>query len=114
MPALYARADIALNPSTVDNMPNSVLEAFASGVPVVSTNAGGVPDMLIDGESGLLVPVGDAQAMAAAALRVLEDRTLARRLVAGGLREAQKYAWPEVRGRWLAAYHRLADAGAMA
>jgi glycosyltransferase involved in cell wall biosynthesis len=114
MPALYARADCVLNPSTVDNMPNSVLEAFASGVPVVSTDAGGVPDIIVDGESGLLVPVGDADAMAASALRVLEDRTLARRLAAGGLREAEKYTWPRVRGQWLAAYRRLAGAGAAA
>jgi glycosyltransferase involved in cell wall biosynthesis len=108
MPALYATADCALNPSTVDNMPNSVLEAFASGVPIISTAAGGVPDIITDGESGLLVPVGDPASMARAATRVLEDRELARRLVAGGLREADKYSWPRVRGQWLAAYRRLA------
>jgi glycosyltransferase involved in cell wall biosynthesis len=108
MPALYAAADCTLNPSTVDNMPNSVLEAFASGVPVVSTAAGGVPDIISDGESGLLVPVADPTSMACAATRVLEDRELAKRLVAGGLREAEKYSWPRVRGQWLAAYRRLA------
>src|SRR5690606_24095526 len=41
--ALYQSADLMMNPSTVDNMPNSVLEAYASGVPVVSTNVGGIP-----------------------------------------------------------------------
>jgi len=111
MPALYARADIALNPSTVDNMPNSVLEAFASGVPLVSTDVGGVPDIVSDGVSGLLVPAGDAQAMAAALMRVLGDRELARRLADAGAVQVRAYAWPEVRGQWLAAYRRATLAG---
>lgn len=108
MPQLYADADVALNPSTVDNMPISVLEAFASAVPVISTDAGGVPDMLAHERSGLLVPVGDAGAMAAAVARVLDDAALAERLRAAGLAEAQRYAWPQVRMLWLDAYRRAA------
>ncbi len=56
MPRCMRRPTCVLNPSTVDNMPNSVLESLASGVPVVSTDAGGVPDIVDDGVSGLLVP----------------------------------------------------------
>ena len=108
MPGLYAQADCVLNASTVDNMPISLLEAFASGLPVVSTNAGGIPDMLEHGVSGLLIEVGDAAAMAHAACRVLEDRALARRLAQAGLAEAQKYAWPRVGALWLEAYRRAA------
>jgi glycosyltransferase involved in cell wall biosynthesis len=108
MPALYADADCALNPSTVDNMPNSVLEAFASGVPVVSTDVGGVPDIVAHGVSGLLVPAGDAPGMAREVLQVLGDRALAQRLVGGGLAQVQGYAWPQVRQQWLAAYRRVA------
>ena len=108
MPRLYAAADCVLNPSTVDNMPNSLLEAFASGVPVVSTDAGGIPDIVEHGVNGLLVPVGDAGAMAREALRVLNDATLRQRLVHAGLAEARRYAWPEVRERWRAAYWRVA------
>lgn len=104
MPHLYAAADCVLNPSTVDNMPISLLEAFASGVPVVSTDAGGIPDMVEHDVSGLLVPVGDADAMARAALQVLGDAALRRRLVQAGLAEARRYAWPEVRERWRVAY----------
>jgi glycosyltransferase involved in cell wall biosynthesis len=111
MPSLYARADCALNPSTVDNMPNSVLEAFASGVPLVSTNVGGVPDIVADGVSGLLVPAGDAQAMAAAMARVLGDRELAHRLTQAGATQVQDYAWPQVRDQWLAAYRRATVQG---
>lgn len=108
MPLLYAQADCVLNPSTVDNMPNSLLEAFASGVPVVSTDAGGIPDMLAHDKSGLLVPVGDSAAMARAVCRVLEDRSLAVRLVAAARAEAEKYAWPRVKALWLDAYRRAA------
>jgi L-malate glycosyltransferase len=108
MPKLYAGADCALNPSAVDNMPNSVLEAFACGVPVVSTDAGGVPDLVMDGVNGLLVPVGDAQAMASKVVCVLGDRALAQRLVAAGSAEAQRYAWSTVRRQWLEAYRRVA------
>lgn len=114
IPALYAQAHCAINPSRVDNMPNSVLEAFASGVPVVSTDAGGVPDIVTDGQSGLLVPVGDAPALARAVLRVLDDPALAQRLAQAGLAEAQRYAWPRVRGLWLAAYRRVAAQSARA
>ncbi len=111
MPALLAQADLLLNPSTVDNMPISILEAFASGMPVVSTDAGGIPDLVNDGVEGLLVPVGDPAAMAAAALRVLTDPALAARLRAAGLDAAQQYAWPHVRGQWLAVYRRAAALG---
>jgi glycosyltransferase involved in cell wall biosynthesis len=110
MPQLYALADCVINPSTVDNMPISLLEALASGLPVVSTDAGGVPDMLSHGVSGLLVPVGDAQAMGREVCRVLEDRSLAIRLAAAGRAEAEKYAWPQVKALWLDAYRRAAAA----
>jgi glycosyltransferase involved in cell wall biosynthesis len=108
MPRLYRDADCMLNPSTVDNMPISVLEAFASGRPVVSTDAGGIPDLIADGVSGLLVPVGDHRAMADAVCRILEDGVLAASLVRAGLAEADKYAWPRVRTLWLDAYRRAA------
>nr|WP_246312135.1 glycosyltransferase family 4 protein [Aquabacterium terrae] len=106
--ALYASADGVLNPSTVDNMPISILEAFASGVPTVSTDAGGIPDLLTHGVDGLLVPIGDADAMARAALSVLQDPALAERLRRAGLATAQRYAWPRVREQWLDAYRRAA------
>ncbi len=111
IPALYASADCMLNPSTVDNMPISILESFASGVPVVSTNAGGIPDLVEDGVSGLLVPVGDAAAMAQAALHVLSEPLLAARLREAGLTAAEAYAWPTVRDQWLRVYRSVARSG---
>jgi glycosyltransferase involved in cell wall biosynthesis len=101
---LYADADLLLNPSTADNMPISILEALASGVPVVTTSAGGIPDLVRDGSTALIVPVGDADAMAAAALRLLSDPALAWRLRSAGVREAARYAWPQVRELWQKAY----------
>ena len=108
MAALYASADCMLNPSTVDNMPISVLEAFASGVPVVSTDAGGIPDLVENGVSGLLVPIGDDAAMAHGVVDVLRQRERAWALRQAGLCEAQRYAWPQVSRLWLDAYRRVA------
>ncbi len=94
--ALYREADLVLNPSTVDNTPNSLLEAMASGVPIVSTDVGGVPYIVQDGTTALLVPARDPAAMAAAARRLLENPTFADRLVEAGLAEVRQYTWQEV------------------
>jgi glycosyltransferase involved in cell wall biosynthesis len=93
----YRTADVMLNPSLADNMPISVLEALATGVPVVSTRVGGVPYLVQDGTTALLVPPGDVDAMAKAVVSVIEDPDLADRLVADGLAEVEKYTWPNVR-----------------
>jgi glycosyltransferase involved in cell wall biosynthesis len=104
MAALYRDADVVVNPSRVDNMPNSVLEALASGVPVVSTNVGGVPYIVRDGASALLVPPGAPAELAAAVRRVLADASLAAVLRENGLRDVRQYAWPQVRDQWSRVY----------
>lgn len=109
---LYASADLMLNPTTADNMPISILEALASGVPVVSTDAGGIPDLVTHERTALLVPVGDPAALAAAALRLLNDAALAARLREAGRADVARYAWPQVRALWQNAYRRAARAGA--
>jgi glycosyltransferase involved in cell wall biosynthesis len=109
MPALYARAGIALNPSRVDNMPNSVLEALAAGVPVVSTNVGGVPFIVEHEVNALLVPPGDEVAMASAMLRIFQDAALAERLIADGRRTAESCAWPSVRDTLFQVYRDALD-----
>ena len=107
MAALYQSADVMLNPSKVDNMPISILEAFASGVPVVSTNVGGVPFIAQHEVSALLVEPGDDQAMASAMLRVLQQPKLRRTLCDNGQRQVAHYAWPIVRQQWLDLYNQL-------
>ncbi|MES2353869.1 MAG: glycosyltransferase family 4 protein [Pseudomonadota bacterium] len=108
MAALYKSADLSINPSLVDNMPNSVLEALASGVPVVSTDVGGVPYIVQHGKTAWLVPAGNPKAMADAVTTLLRDPALVRRLVHDGLALVQHYAWPSVRELWLGAYRVLA------
>ena len=104
MAQCYHAADIVLNPSLADNMPNSMLEALASGVPVVSTNVGGVPYLVEDGRHALLVPPGDPAAMACAMRRVLEEHGLAENMLMAGLQLAHQYDWKQVYPRLLAAY----------
>ena len=70
--SLYAEADIFLNASVVDNQPVSILEAFAAGLPVVSTPTGDIAAMVRHGQTGLLVPPNDPAALAAAVLRLIE------------------------------------------
>jgi phenylacetate-CoA ligase len=80
MPEFYGRADIYLNSSEIDNMPTSLLEAQACGLPVVTSRAGGIPHIVRHEETGLLVPPNDPRALADAALRVLAEPVLASRM----------------------------------
>jgi glycosyltransferase involved in cell wall biosynthesis len=104
--AYYANADIYVQAPTVDNMPLSLLEAFASGLPVVSTDVGGVPSMLRHGVDGLLVADNDADALADQVVKLLTDDALARRLAESAHRTLAAYQWPVVREGWLQAYRR--------
>jgi glycosyltransferase involved in cell wall biosynthesis len=100
----YASHDIYLQSPDIDNTPTSVIEAFASGLPVVSTCSGGVPVLVADGEQGLLAPIGDHQALAAHVLRLLAEPGLGHRLARNAHAAAAAYAWPAVRAKWLRAY----------
>jgi glycosyltransferase involved in cell wall biosynthesis len=111
LPPLYRSASIVVNPSRADNMPVSLLEAFASGVPVVSTNVGGVPYMAQDQVTAMLVPAAQPQAMADAMLRVLNEPSLASRLREAGLEAASAYAWSCVRPLLFAIYAEVCAPG---
>lgn len=103
----YDRADIFINASRLDNMPVSVLEAFASGMPVVTTDPEGMRYIVEHERTGLLSPPGDAGALAKNVIRVLQDPELAERLVMNARREMEAYAWPVVRERWLEVYRAI-------
>jgi len=104
---IYDDADIFINASSLDNMPVSVLEAFASGTPVASTSPEGM-NYLVDHErTGLLSPPGDAASLAENVLRLLRDSELSSRLAADAYQECSRYRWTAVREQWLSAYSRL-------
>jgi glycosyltransferase involved in cell wall biosynthesis len=90
VPELLARADVFALSSRSEGAPLSILEAMAAGLPVVSSRVGGVPELVADGETGLLVPPGDPAAMAAALGRLVADAGLRRRLGAAGRERAQR------------------------
>ncbi len=109
MAALYDQADLFINASKIDNQPLSILEAFACGLPVVTTRAGGITCMVTDGETGLLTECGDEEALAAGVVRLLTDRGLATMLIRNARREVEKYDWQATRADWLAVYRELAN-----
>ncbi len=106
----FAAHDIYLNTNRVDNTPVSVLEAAAFGLPIVATNVGGIPHLLRDGETGLLVPSEDVAAMAAAVRRLLAEPLLAAKLSANGRRLAESCAWDAVRVKWVELFDEVAHA----
>lgn len=107
MARLYEKADIFLNSSRVDNMPLSIIEAFASGLAVVSTDAGGIPFLVKHEETGLLSAPGDCRALAENALRLLRDEALSRKIIEKARSECVKYSWDEVRGEWSELYRKI-------
>ena len=108
-PALYRAHDVFVSPTYAEGFSNTVLEAMASGLPIVSCRAVGVTDCLRDGENALLVEPGDVVAQADAIVRLLTDAGLSRRLAADALAECRAtYSWEVVGRRILAEYERLA------
>jgi glycosyltransferase involved in cell wall biosynthesis len=88
MPALYAAADLVLFPSEDDPLPRAILEAMAARVPIVAALSGGAPELLVDADSGMLAPPGDADALAEAVRHLLGDAALRERLAAAAFRRA--------------------------
>ena len=104
---LYDKVDIYVNSPNTDNMPGSIIESFASGVPIVTTNAGGIPYILEHEKTGLMVEVNDHEQMAREALRLLEDENLVEKLTKNGREYVKNFSWKEVRGEWLKIYEDL-------
>lgn len=102
--ASYEAHDIYLQSPDIDNMPASIIEAFASGLPVVSTRAGGIPAILKDDEEGLLAPLDDHEELARLVLRLLDEPLLGPRLARAAHGTCVRYTWSRVREQWLRVY----------
>ncbi len=107
IPGFYDGADIFINASWLDNAPVSILEAFASGTPVVSTAPEGIRYMVEHERTGLLCDPGDWQALAENVTRLLREPQLASRLAQNAYEEVQNNRWEQVRSRWLQVYESL-------
>src|SRR5215469_940369 len=103
----YDRAHIFINGSNLDNMPVSVLEAFASGTPVISTAPESMPYLVEHERTGLLSAPGNSSALAANVLRVLDDPELALSLAENAREQSRIYSWQSVRQQWLEIYRNL-------
>jgi len=108
-PAVYRSADVFVSPTYSEGFSNTILEAMASGLPVVSTRSVGVVDCLRDGENGLLHEPGDVPGLRRALDRLLEDAPLRARLAACALEEVRRrYSWPVLARSIQAVYDGLA------
>ncbi len=97
VPAVYRGADIFVSPTYAEGFSNTILEAMASRLAVVSCRSVGVVDCIRDGENGLLTEPGDRPALADALRRVLRDGALRRRLADAALAECREvYSWAKV------------------
>lgn len=105
MAILYDEADVYLSAPNIDNMPNSILEAAACGLPIVSSDAGGIPYIVRHGVTALLIPRDDDAGLAAAAIRLFEEPGLASRLATAARGEVlDRYTWPAVEADWMDTY----------
>ena len=100
--------DIAVVPSVVDSFPFLVLEAMATGIPVVASRVGGIPEALHDGVEGLLVPASRADLLASAVNRLLADASMRERMGAAGLAACrQRFTWRQAALDYLRIYDRI-------
>lgn len=110
VPDLYREADVFVSPTYAEGFSNTILEAMAAGLAVVSTHSVGVSDCLRDGENGLMVQPGDVPALAEALARVIEDAPLRRRLAEDGLAECRRvYSWRAVGRQIMTVYGTVAS-----
>jgi phenylacetate-CoA ligase len=107
VPRLMREHDLFLSTARIDNVPVSVTEAAACALPVVATDVGGVPEILDDGDCGVLVPPGDTHATADALLGIVADPSKAERLGAAARRRAERHDLRKVAAAWIDLFRQL-------
>jgi L-malate glycosyltransferase len=103
----YQQSDIFINASWLDNMPVSILEAFASGTPVVTTAPEGIRHLVEHERTGLLCEVGDWKALAENVFRLFREPDLALRIAQNASEECERFRWERVRSQWLEVYRSM-------
>ena len=109
IPRIYDQADIYITTPNIDNLPGSILECFASGLPVIATRASGIPYVAHDHQTALLVKLDDHEGVAACAIELLSNPELAAGLTRRAVIEVQKYHWRPIRDQWNLLYRELAE-----
>jgi glycosyltransferase involved in cell wall biosynthesis len=104
----YQAADLYVHPARADTFPTTILEALACGTPVVASAVGGIPEQVVEGKTGFLVPVGDARAMAVRILELLENEGLRHEMGKRAVEDAtQRFGMERMIGRYLTFYESI-------
>ncbi|MFQ1001291.1 glycosyltransferase family 4 protein [Modestobacter sp. SSW1-42] len=107
VPGVLASLDLLVLPSAYEEMGSVLVEAMVAGLPVVASDVGGIPEVVVHGETGLLVPPGDVPALTAALDRLVADPALRSRLAEGARERSRHYSWPHLATRVADVYRRV-------
>ncbi len=105
MAELYKSSDLMLNTSLVDNSPNSVIEALACGIPVVSSDVGGIPDLVTHEVDAILLAPGQPEIFSKWACEILSNNELRQRLIQNGLNNTSRFDWERIKESLLTIYN---------
>jgi glycosyltransferase involved in cell wall biosynthesis len=110
LPNIYAASDIFVLPAIYENFPFAILEAQATGLPVISTKVGGIPEFLVDKQNGFLIDPGDSTQLTQRVLALLQDPKLAKEMGDRGRKLIEeKLSWRLITGQVIDLYHKLLE-----
>ncbi len=110
LPNLYSASDIFVLPAIYENFPFAILEAQATGLPVISTKVGGIPEFLVDNENGFLIDPGDSAQLTQRVLALLQDQKLAKEMgIRGRKLIEEKFSWRLITSQVIDLYHKLLE-----
>lgn len=105
--SLSQNYDLFINTTNIDNTPVSVIEAMSLGLPVVSTNVGGIPYLIENKETGLLIEPGDTDSLVQSVKLLINDSNLAAKMSVQGRKKVEQFSWDNVRPLWLSVFNSL-------
>ena len=110
LPNLYSASDIFVLPAIYENFPFAILEAQATGLPVISTKVGGIPEFLVDNENGFLIDAGDSAQLTQRVLALLQDPKLGKEMgMLGRKLIEEKFSWRLITSQVIDLYHKLLE-----